>query len=778
MKKTTILLCLLFLFTTGKVVSHNSTFYNEKLRVSMGTEPTADEMTTELANYPDINTAHATPVSVTFTVPEDGIYYFGFQAYSDASQFILYLDDIKVEQVSTCLPPLDIQVENIQGGSAEVSWSAPRDQSKWEVIYGSTGFDPEREGEIVEVNGNPSTTIDGLELNTSYDLYVKAICEDGEESELVGPETFSTNCPPQEIPFFDGFENHAPDEHLDFLAGCWSQEIINNTYWTLNNSITANNRAPRSGEWDIFLAYGSDTWMFYPFQLEAGNTYTFSLYARHSNSSGASISVSYGDSDSAGAMTNEIVPTTEVTNGDYQNITGDFIPNASGTYYIGIKGHVNSGFYPDYMTVDDISLTQEVACHSPSDITIEEVDSNSATISWTPKGNETQWELKYGADGFDPEENGESISVEGDPTVDLTDLTSAHVYAVYVKAVCGDGESSEYYGPVTLKTTPINDDVCNAIDLEVGATCTSLYSNVGATIEEDEPVGTCFESPIGQTVWFTFTAPQSGRATVTTDFDEGTLKDTELAVYEAPTNCNLLNTLGQEIGCDEDGGEIGDGYLSTLKLEDLVPGNTYFVQVNGFKNFGEPFSEGTFCIEVRDDGFICPSPIDLTATNITDTTATVVWSPVGEETEWAVAYGNAGVDMEETELMWVTSPTAELEGLEPNTSYDVYVSAICSEDDSSNWTGPETFTTTDLGVEKNGFESFTFYPNPTEGLLYLKAGIPLENVTIYNLLGETIVDTKPNTTEWKLDTSHWQNGVYLMSVSINGTERTFKIIKK
>lgn len=68
--------------------------YSEKLRVSSGPKNNAASMTTELINYDDINSAEATNGAATFSVTTDGIYYFGFNAYSDANQFNLFVDDI------------------------------------------------------------------------------------------------------------------------------------------------------------------------------------------------------------------------------------------------------------------------------------------------------------------------------------------------------------------------------------------------------------------------------------------------------------------------------------------------------------------------------------------------------------------------------------------------------------------------------------------------------------------------------------------------------------
>ncbi|MGC1631204.1 MAG: CARDB domain-containing protein, partial [Gelidibacter sp.] len=140
-------------------------------------------------------------------------------------------------------------------------------------------------------------------------------------------------------------------------------------------------------------------------------------------------------------------------------------------------------------------------------------------------------------------------------------------------------------------TTPLaNDDLCDAISLTLEASSTgNQYSNAGATVQTDEPMGSCwYDTDNLQTVWFSFVAPNSGNVTLTTDISGGTLRHTQIAIYEAATNCNALATLGNEIYCDED-------HNSERVLTGLTAGTIYYVQVAGMNS-----QTGTFGIEVKE----------------------------------------------------------------------------------------------------------------------------------------------------------------------------------
>ncbi len=696
--------------------------------------------------------------------------------------FRLYVDEFSVEALPRCPKPSNFVIENLTATSLDLNWNAGSSESEWVVKYGVSSFDPEVDGETINVLGSSNTSISNLEPGTVYDIYIKALCGNGNgESEFGGPLRFFTPCVAATLPFFEGFENGYM--HGDNLGGCWSQELVQNTFWKVNNSITANNRAPRTGEWNVYLAYGSENWLYYPIEVQSGISYTLTFYARQSNTLGATVSASYGVSNDSGAMINRIIPTTEITQGDYQEVSGAFIPDASGVIYVGINAQLGPGFYPFYMSMDDLSITESQTCLKPVDLQIDQATATTATVSWTPGGAETDWLVKYGEPGFDPLTQGVSASVSGSANVLLTDLSPAHIYNVFVQSLCGGSDGNSYFtGPITLKTTPVNDMLCNATPLVIDAACTrSSFTNIGATLEVNEPMGSCYDAAGEQTVWFSFQAPSSGNVTVTTDFEGGTLEDTELAVFNAPSDCSNLSTLGSEIGCDEDGGTTGTGFLSTVSLTNLVEGDTYFVQINGFMSFDDGTMEGTFCIEVTDDGVACPQPTDVTVTNLTTSSAEVSWRVSGNETVWELKYGPEGFDPNTTGMSVIDAdgdPVQLLTGLNPDATYEVYVRARCATDIESEFAGPVSFTTMQLSLANEDFISFEYFPNPIKNKLTLRANNPIEKVQIYNLLGQEIIKEVCNSSLVQLNTTSILQGVYFMKVTINKVEKVFRLVKK
>ena len=68
-----------------------------------------------------------------------------------------------------------------------------------------------------------------------------------------------------------------------------------------------------------------------------------------------------------------------------------------------------------------------------------------------------------------------------------------------------------------------------------------------------------------------------------------------------------------------------------------------------------------------------------------------------------------------------------------------------------------------MSVDNQIFESFSFYPNPTQDQLTLKAAKKIESVRLYNLLGQEIISLNPGSLQAKVNVENLQPGVYLMS---------------
>lgn len=83
--------------------SYSGSGYEEKLQVAYGMDATSSFMTNQLADYPSITDNVVHTENITFIPSTTGVYYIGFNCYSDPDQFYLQVDDISVtaSQLST-----------------------------------------------------------------------------------------------------------------------------------------------------------------------------------------------------------------------------------------------------------------------------------------------------------------------------------------------------------------------------------------------------------------------------------------------------------------------------------------------------------------------------------------------------------------------------------------------------------------------------------------------------------------------------------------------------
>ena len=100
--------------------------------------------------------------------------------------------DLDNMQDNLCAQPEEILIENLTDTSAYISWSAQNEETEWLLAYGYPGFDPNTEGNTLTVEGEPEVTLEDLQPDKDYQVYIRALCNVQNLSSWTNPEEFST----------------------------------------------------------------------------------------------------------------------------------------------------------------------------------------------------------------------------------------------------------------------------------------------------------------------------------------------------------------------------------------------------------------------------------------------------------------------------------------------------------------------------------------------------------------------------------------------------------
>jgi len=115
----------------------------------------------------------------------------------------------------------------------------------------------------------------------------------------------------------------------------------------------------------------------------------------------------------------------------------------------------NSGGPSDFFIAKYNTETGENPCAAPTDLTVDNIEAESVQVTWSPGGEESQWEVVYGNPGFDPETEGSSQTVDV-PEVTLEDLEPEAYYVVYVRALCEENSQSDWSASVSFTTEDLS----------------------------------------------------------------------------------------------------------------------------------------------------------------------------------------------------------------------------------------------------------------------------------------------------------------------------------
>ena len=386
--------------------------------------------------------------------------------YGGASNnFYAGIDDISITEVPACATPTAIVGGNETANSAQISWTNGGEETAWKLQYTTVNPASAVDGDWISVNsGNAISTkpytLEDLAESTVYYARVKAVCDgESESSWSVASAGFLTDCNPKTVtelaPWIEGFESEAADE----MPACWERieaysghgyprVLDGSSYASDGGSKCLYFYCPSVGTGNT--AY-TETAILPTFNEEIKNLQITFDYKSTEGTKYGQLVVGYVDPSNGNAFTpvQPLDQTDSYTTPDLIEMP-DNAPDGARIAIRCIGG--NSG--TNYTTrgyVDLIVVSLKPSCPAPTGLTAV-ATSDGANVSWTDD-NASEWKLQYSIKDADSWTEVDNISATN---YTLTGLSTANIYEVQVKAVCGAGNESAWTASAEFQP------VCNA----------------------------------------------------------------------------------------------------------------------------------------------------------------------------------------------------------------------------------------------------------------------------------------------------------------------------
>ena len=614
-----------------------------------------------------------------------------------------YVDNIVVEEIPSCPKPMNLATTTVSATSVGLTWSEVGTATAWEIEYGAPGFTPGgTAGTVVQAYTNPYT-LDNLTPATTYDIYVRSDC--GSEYSVYSSKiTVTTNCVAiDSLPYVEGFDTYGTGTTV--YPTCWrkintyssDRPYVNTTHYDGVGSLYF--YAGSAGTYNIAIMPEFDqnisiNTLQATFMFRATNTTDKMIVGVMSNPTDESTFVSV-DTINPGSSASAWVERTVYFN------------NYTGTgQHIAFKCQYTTAACYSY--IDSLVIDEVPTCQKPMHVTSTNTTTNSIELSWDQGGMlPSSWEIEYGPTGFTPGTGTTETATTYPYTI--AGLNPSTVYDFYVTADCGGGDVSS---PSTVYTTAT---ACAAI---VALPYTENFDAYGTTSSS---------YPICWTKYTTYTASPnlpyissthyagvgslyfyctSGyyNVAITPEFDASIPINTLQATfqYRASNATDMLivgvlsNPSDFSTFVPVDTVTPTGSATAWVEKEVVFSSYTGTGQYIAFRN-GNPTAN---CYTYLDNVSIdlipnCPKPQHLTVTNVTASSVTLDWTPVGSETNWEIAYGANGFDPDDVTATVVTANAHPfvVQNLTEASAYEFYVRAVCGGSDYSYWSNAATAIT-------------------------------------------------------------------------------------
>jgi len=179
-------------------------------------------------------------------------------------------------------------------------------------------------------------------------------------------------------------------------------------------------------------------------------------------------------------------------------------------------------------------------------------------------------------------------------------------------------------------------------------------------------------------------------------------------------------------------------------------------------------------------GGIIAAPVTTPPTNITTTGFTANWGRVAGGAEYILDVSTSfefNTFVEGYENLVLDANSKDVEGLVPNTQYFYRVKAT-NDNATSITSNVMGATTAVLGLNSFNKIGLKYYPNPVTNVINLSADKNLSSVSVYNIMGQNVLNKQLNATNSQIDMISLSAGNYFIKVASGNETATIKVVKQ
>lgn len=667
------------------------------------------------------------------------------------------IDNI-ILKVVTCPQPSDIIVQDLNVTQAVIEWTAPSVTPTVYDIYVSQSSTPPTDATAPTqtVPGTETTaTITPLITSATYHVWVRSHCSDTDQSFWTGPISFNTPQIPADMPYAQNFD-----------AGAHNFTLSNGTQtnkWVVGTS-TSNSPTESLYITNDGTSYGYDSFNFTVVHAYRDIQLPDDIPSAQIllNFDWKSLGVEWGSD----LMKVYIAPVTfSPTAGEEINEGGDIVKSGPDYYNndewqtannvidvpAGWNGTVRrvifewrnswgGGTIP--AAVDNVGLSV-ITCPAPSDVVLDGLTIDSASISWTePASAPGSYDYYISTDAASPLETTVPTGSTPDTDVTIPGLAVSTYYNFWVRSDCDTDGLSFWVGPLRFVTpqVPANmpyaqnfdgaDDPSYSFDSTgtnkwVVGTATSSSPTESLYVSDDEGVSNSYNWE-NMSIIHAYRDIQlpatiaSGQVLLNFDWKSVGVEwgSDVLRAYVVPVTFSA--TEGEAINGGGDIIKVGDDLYDSNTWQTAnnvvdIPAawNGTIVRVI-FEWENNWFTGGTVPAAVDNVGFsviTCSAPTDVVLSSIEEGSVTFTWTAPAnapQSYEYYLTTSQVPPVAGTTPTgSGITDTTVTITGLPANTNYFIWVRSNCgSADGNSFWVGGNNFNTPQIPADLPYAENF------------------------------------------------------------------------